>query len=65
VSHAVAARPPGGPPALLVLPYDRGDPAFACLAAEAERDVGVHLFVRTGADPPILRRPFFLDPADL
>lgn len=65
VSHAVGARPREAPPALLVLPYDPGDPAFAPLAAEAGRDAGVHLFVRTAADPLLLRRPVFLDPADL
>jgi GNAT superfamily N-acetyltransferase len=64
-SGAVAARPRDAVPALLVLPYDPGDPAFARLAVEGDRDAGVHLFVRTAADPPPLRGPVFLDPADL
>jgi len=65
ISRAVAARPREAPPALLVLPYDAEDPALAAFAAGSGRDAGVHLVVRTGADPPLLDRPVFLDPADL
>lgn len=62
------AEESGGPPARRMEREEAAacaDPAFAAFAAASGRDAGVHLFARTGADPPLLDRPVFLDPADL